>query len=73
IWVVEKYELEDSLPDIYQAETGEPFPERKLDDVQPFGAAEMSILKQLTGEDQVHFELVRELLEVERGYRTASR
>jgi DNA sulfur modification protein DndC len=33
----------------------------------------MSILKEITDDDQVHFELVRELLVVERSYRTSSR
>jgi DNA sulfur modification protein DndC len=33
----------------------------------------MGLLKKVAGGDQVHFELVRELLEVERSYRTSSR
>jgi DNA sulfur modification protein DndC len=73
IWVVEKYEIEDSVPAIYRDCTGRELPPQKLDDAQPFGPAEMALLKQITQGDQVHFELVRELLEVERGYRTASR
>jgi DNA sulfur modification protein DndC len=73
LWVVDKYELEDSLPSIYQAATGRAFDGRPLNDAQPFGQAEMAILKAATAGDQVHFELVRELLEVERSYRTSSR
>lgn len=73
IWVVEKYEIEDSLPAIYRECAGREFPEQRLDDAQPFGPAEMAILKQLSDGDQMHFELVRELLELERGYRTATR
>lgn len=73
IWVVEKYELEDSLPTIVEAATGRKFSGRDLDETQPFGPAEMALLKRVTGDDQMHFELIRELLEVERSYRTASR
>ncbi|WP_334162672.1 DNA phosphorothioation system sulfurtransferase DndC [Phenylobacterium sp.] len=73
IWVVEKYELEDRLPHVFEEVTGKPFPARKLDDGQPFGPAEMNLLKQVAGGDQMHFELVREMLEVERSYRTAAR
>lgn len=73
IWVVEKYEIEDNLPAIYRAATGREMDAPKLDDAQPFGSAEMQILKRMTREDSVHFELMRELLEVERSYRTASR
>ncbi|WP_293397755.1 DNA phosphorothioation system sulfurtransferase DndC [Phenylobacterium sp. RIFCSPHIGHO2_01_FULL_69_31] len=73
IWVVEKYEIEDILPALFEEETGQPFPAKKLDDAQPFGPAEMRLLKACAGDDQLHFELVRELLEVERSYRTTSR
>lgn len=73
IWVVEKYELEDSLPRIYREATGREMDAPKLDDAQPFGAEEMQILKRVTHDDHVHFELMRELLEVERSYRTAGR
>lgn len=73
IWVVEKYELEDSLPGIVETATGQAFEAPALNDTQPFGRDEMAILKSATAGDQVHFELVRELLEVERSYRTASR
>lgn len=73
IWVVEKCELEDSLPGIVESATGRAFEAPTLNDAQPFGRAEMEILKATTAGDQVHFELVRELLEVERSYRTTSR
>ena len=73
IWVFKKYEIEDRLPEIYQQEVGSPFPAQVLNDLQPFGADEMKILKDLCESDQLHFELVRELLEVERSYRTMAR
>jgi DNA sulfur modification protein DndC len=69
IWVVEKYEIEDALPMIYEEVTGTAFPGRPLDGTQPFGRAEMDILREVSGGDPLQFELLRELLEVERQYR----
>jgi DNA sulfur modification protein DndC len=73
IWVIEKYEVEDRVPVIYADTTGRTFCAKRLDDSQPFGETEMTILKQVTGEDQIHFELVRELLQVQRSYRSSGR
>lgn len=70
IWVVEKYEIEDLLPEIYEQALGESFPGKSLDDAQPFGNREMQILKELCDDDDLHFALTRELLEKERTYRT---
>lgn len=69
IWVVEKYEIEDTLPAIYEDVTTTAFPSRPLDGTQPFGRAEMAILRDVSGGDPLQFELLRELLEVERQYR----
>jgi DNA sulfur modification protein DndC len=73
IWVVEKHELEDSLPRIYEEATGESFPRQRLDDNSVFGAEEIELLKEICGENQIHFELVRELLNVEQRHRTQIR
>ena len=73
IWVVEKHEIEDLLPEIFESEVGQVFPKRPLDDRQPFGQEDMEVLKELCGGDDLHFELVRELLDVERSYRTKAR
>lgn len=69
IWVTEKYEIEDRLPEIYEEVVGEAFPSRLIDGTQPFGREEMKILKECAGDDLLQFELLRELLEVERQYR----
>lgn len=66
IWVLEKHETEDLVPQIYEKVLGKKFPSKKLDDRQPFGDEELNILKEITGEDELHFELVRSLLSVER-------
>jgi DNA sulfur modification protein DndC len=73
IWVVEKHELEDSLPRIYEETTGQSFPGKAINDNVIFGADEMRLLKDLCGDDHLHYELTRELLDVERGYRTMAR
>jgi DNA sulfur modification protein DndC len=73
IWVVDKHEIEDLLPEIFIKETGNIFPKQPLDDRQPFDSEDMNILKELCGDNDLHFELVRELLDVERGYRTKGR
>lgn len=73
LWVFEKHEIEDSLPRIYEECTGEVFPGRPLDEHLVLAADEMAVLKDVCGDDTIHFELTRELLDVERRYRTMSR
>lgn len=73
IWVVEKHELEDSLPRIYEEIMERPFPGKAINDNIIFGSDEMEILKEICGEDHLHYELTRELLDVERRYRTMAR
>lgn len=73
IWITEKHELEDSLPRIYEEATGIEFPKKRLDDNLVFGAAEVALLKEICGDDRIHFELARELLDVEQRFRTQSR
>lgn len=62
IWIVDKHELEDSLPRIYQDSTGEKYPGGSLDDDLVLGADEMNELQELCGNDRLHYELTRELL-----------
>ncbi|HEV2801097.1 MAG TPA: DNA phosphorothioation system sulfurtransferase DndC [Pyrinomonadaceae bacterium] len=73
IWVVDKHEFEDSLPRIYEEATGVPFPGEKFDDNLPFGEEEVRILKDVCGGEELHFELIRELLDIQRRYNTLSR
>lgn len=73
IWVVDKHELEDSLPRIYQEETGEVYPGAPLDDDLVLGASEMAILAEACGSDRLHYELSRELLSITRQQRNAAR
>lgn len=73
LWVVEKHELEDSLPRIYAEATGTPYPGQRLDDNLVLGESEMQVLREVCGDDRMRFELTRELLSVERQQRAHAR
>lgn len=73
IWVVEKHEFEDRLPVIYREATGNPYPGRPLDEHLPLGADAVDLLRELTGGDRLHFEMVRELLDVEQRHKLRAR
>jgi len=74
IWVLDKHEIEDLLPSLYREVTGAPYPDRTILESNPWGTEEFAILKQVCGEDDpLQYEMLRELLYVEQGYRTAAR
>ncbi len=70
IWVMDKHEIEDSLPRIYAEETGEPYPGDRIDDAMMLGEADIAVLRDVCGDDRLHFQLVRQLLSIERKHRT---
>lgn len=73
IWVMDKHELEDTLPRIYLEVTGEPYPGRPLDDNLVLGEAEMRELASLCEGDRLHYELTRELLSLTLQQRSSGR
>lgn len=73
IWVMEKHEVEDSLPGIYRDVTGEPYPAPVLEESTLLSADDMKLLRQICGDDQLRFEMARELLDVERSHRAMAR
>jgi DNA sulfur modification protein DndC len=73
IWVIDKHEIEDTLPRIYEEATGERFPGESMDDDRVLGTDDIALLRDICGEDRLRFELTRELLDVEHRYRTLSR
>jgi DNA sulfur modification protein DndC len=73
IWVVDKHEFEDSLPRIYQEELGEPYPAPPIDEHLPLDGESLALLRETCGDDRLHFELVRELLDVERRHQFMAR
>jgi DNA sulfur modification protein DndC len=77
IWVLEKYEIEDSVPRIYEEVMGEPYPAPRIDESQVFDAGDIELLREITAKDedpdQLHFHLIRKLLAVESKYQHAAR
>ena len=73
LWVFEKHEVEDSLPRIFKKETGEDFPGRPLDEHLSIGADEIELLRNACEGDDLLFTTARELLAVERKFRTMAR
>ena len=73
LWVIEKHELEDRLPRIYQEIISEPFPDSRINEGGVFGPDELQILEELCGADRLHYELVRDLLDTQQQYRTVAR
>jgi DNA sulfur modification protein DndC len=73
LWVFDKHEVEDSLPRIYQEQTGEDFPGRPLDEHLALGSGEIELLREACEGDDLLFTTARELLEVERRFRTMTR
>lgn len=73
IWVFEKHEIEDSLPRIYKETTGQEFSGRPLDEHLVLGSDDVDVLRDLCGDDELHFEMTRSLIAVERRYRTMAR
>jgi DNA sulfur modification protein DndC len=77
IWVIEKHEIEDSLPRIYKEATGNQYPALETDEKQLFSSDDLAILKSLASDlgdpDGIHYQMLREMLHVEQNYRGAYR
>lgn len=73
IWVMDKHELEDCLPRIYEEATDEKYPGRPLDDNLVLGESEMRELANLCEGDRLHYELTRELLSLTLQQRSSGR
>jgi DNA sulfur modification protein DndC len=77
IWVEEKHEIEDSLPRIYKEATGKKYPAQSVDESQIFKPEDLEILKNLCKSDDdpdnIHYQMIREMLHVEQTYRGAYR
>lgn len=77
IWVQEKHEIEDRLPRIYERIMRKPYPIMELNEGQTIRPDDVRVLRSVAATpddpDDLHFQLLRELLHIEQGYRTASR
>lgn len=74
IWVVDKHEIEDRLPEIYEQAIGAPYPGLPIEENLVFDRDTLQLLREVCGDDNpLHFEMVRNLLEQERRYRTMAK
>jgi DNA sulfur modification protein DndC len=77
IWVDEKHEIEDSLPRIYKEEVGKRYPYLDSEDPSLFSPDDLEILKELAKSpddaDDIHYQMLREMLHIEQSYRGAYR
>lgn len=73
IWLEDKHEFEDLVPEIYQAEIGESFPSSTMEDRRVLGSEELRILRDLHPDDPLLFEMVRSLIDIEWRFQSMSR
>lgn len=73
IWVLEKHETEDFLPEIYRKIMGNEFPDGPLNDSYSFDDNTMAILRKQCGENKILFELCRNLIDIEKKYRLSGK
>jgi len=78
IWIMEKHEIEDLLPGIYEKVRGEPYPGKRKEEGQFFKTEDMVLLKEIcekqsANEEGLHYELIRNLLHIEYQNRTMVR
>jgi len=69
IWVSEKHEVEDLLPAIYQEATGEAYPGFEVEQDPVLNRDALDVLRDIVGDNDLHYELTRNLLDIERQYR----
>lgn len=67
-WVADKHEIEDLVPEIYREVTGSDFPAPPVDDCLIFDRDALNCLLAVCGEDKLRYEMIRNLLDVERRY-----
>lgn len=74
IWVVDKHEIEDRLPQVYEQATGRSYDGPPIEENLVFDRETLDLLKEICGdENPLHFEMIRNLLEQERRYRTMAK
>lgn len=77
IWVKDKNEIEDRVPEIYKEATGRDYPFESVDEGALFNRDDIAMLREIASKDNspddLHYQLVRNLLNIERNYSTATR
>lgn len=72
IWVMDKHEVEDLVPKIYEEELGTPYPGPPIHRSASLGTETLDILKDIA-ESDLSYEMVRNLLDAEERYRTQAK
>ena len=62
IWVMDKHEIKDSLPGIYEEAMGELYPGKDIKGNQPFDQEDLQLLEGICG---AYYPLVRDLIDIE--------
>jgi len=70
IWITEKHEVEDLVPRIYEEEMGEPYPGATRPAIDLFEGELLELLRDVCEDSRVRYETARNLLAIERRYRT---
>lgn len=69
IWLDEKHEFEDFLPEIYESVTGKPYEDGTISKNKYFGSAEANILREacqsVCPDETLMYEMQRSLLDIE--------
>lgn len=73
IWVVDKHEIEDLLPGLYEEVTGTAYEGERLDDDACFTKNDLALLKAACGDDSIRYETLRGLLDIERKHKISAR
>jgi DNA sulfur modification protein DndC len=77
IWVMEKHEIEDNLPKVYERVMNKTYPGKRLNDNKIFQPEDIALLKDICqeegDEENIHFQLIRELLHLEQQHRIMAR
>jgi DNA sulfur modification protein DndC len=68
IWIEDKHEFEDLLPRIYEQATGEPYGEAQ-EDGPMLGPDALDVLKEVSKDDLLHYETLRNLMHIEHQFR----
>ena len=65
IWVIDKHEIEDDLPRLYEEAVGKPYEGQDIIEDLPFSPDDLKLLEDLCAEDKIMYELLREALSIE--------
>jgi len=71
IWIMDKHEIEDLVPQLYESILGEEYPIARQTLNPVLTGEALAALKELCGADSLHYELVRNLLDIESRFQSS--